>query len=208
MPNESSWPKNNYGGNLKSKIACSCMFFVLFLSIACGTMGTPGENPAPSATHTVSLARETASPGETDATATDSAPTNTSNPPTESKPPRDPIPGIDIPIKVEGVSIKVYKVERVDEWEGYTSSTGDKLLVVYVDIVSGKIPMIDVGYWTVYLEDDLGMKYPRAGSMAHTDDSPDEASEAEWVFRVKDEDTSFIFHIAGGTGIPLDIFLE
>ncbi|MBN1439649.1 MAG: hypothetical protein JW929_09590 [Anaerolineales bacterium] len=132
------------------------------------------------------------------------APSRTALPSPTATPSREPVPGIDSPVVVQEISLKVYKAEVVDSWEGYSPKDGGHFLVVYVKVVSGVISMSDLIDWKMALTDTKGTVYRRAGAMVHTDDSPDEASWGEWVFDIPGLGPSFLFHFPEGPAVPLD----
>lgn len=82
-----------------------------------------------------------------------------------------------------------------------------RCIVVHVKIVSGVVSMMDFASWKFYLSDAAGGAYVRVGSMVHTHDGPDRASEGEWVFDVPVDSSSFRFHLPDGTVVPLDTLM-
>jgi hypothetical protein len=177
------------------------------LSMACSLGAGPGSengpSESPSAAFPTEEERSVGSPSPSD-TAISKKPSQAA---TTDTPARTPVPGIDVPIVVRGISVRIEKAEFVTSWEGHSPDPGMSFLVAYVRIVSGAVSMSDFARWKMYLSDPDGTIYPQTGALVHTDDSPSQASNGEWVFSVKDGGSRFVLHFPEEATVPLDPLL-
>jgi hypothetical protein len=122
-------------------------------------------------------------------------------------PSRTPEPGIDTPVVVRGISLKISRVEKAGEYLSEAAEPGRKFLFIYIDIVAGKISMLDFSRWQMSLTGEKGAEYRQKGAFIHPGETPDSSCCAEWIYDVGEKDAVFIFHFPEGPGIPLDSLL-
>jgi hypothetical protein len=120
---------------------------------------------------------------------------------------RTPVPGIDTPVVVRGISLQITRAEKAAEYLSEPAESGRQYLFVYIDIVAGSISMLDFSRWPMSLTNEAGEEYRQKGAFIHPGETPDSTCSGEWIYDIGEKDAAFIFHFPEGPGIPLDSLL-
>ncbi|HEY5118331.1 MAG TPA: hypothetical protein VII90_02665 [Anaerolineales bacterium] len=170
----------------KRFIWIACVTTLVFSALACNSIPFLAPTPTPTATPT---STPTATPTLTP------IPTLTPTP-TE-------IPGITIPVTVDGVDLQFVSVTTASHWlvgsDDYTpNSSSDTFLVVTANVLTDNTAHSTLAGWDVTVNGDV------AWSFLQSKGASTSITSATWVFVVDQSLTSFIINLPGGVDVPLD----
>jgi hypothetical protein len=144
------------------------------------------------------LAHPTATPTAT--------PTPTQTPtPTKTNTPTG-IPGITMPVTVNGVQIKFTALHKESEWffddKRWTpKNDSDTFIVVEAEVLTSGIALQEVADWEVTLNDDISWSFLQSNGNASS------ITSAGWVFVVSKSTSDFRIYLPGGVDVDLTSLL-
>ena len=163
-----------------------CAGTLVFSALACNSIPFLAPTPTPTATPT---STPTATPTLTP------TPTQTPTP--------TGIPGVTMPVTVDGVDLQFVKVTTASHWlvgsTDYTpTSSGDTFLVVTANVLTDNTAHSVVAGWDVTVNGDVSWTFLQSHGNSSSINS------VQWVFIVDQSLTSFTINLPGGVDVPLD----
>jgi hypothetical protein len=170
----------------KRFIWIACATTLVISALACNSIPFLAPTPTPTATPT---STPTATPTLTP------TPTQTPTP--------TGIPGVTMPITVEGVDLQFVSVTTASHWlfgsTDYTpKSSSDTFLVVKANVLTPGTAQVTLKDWNPTLNNDISWNFMQSHGDINSIDS------ITWVFVVSQSESSFTINLPGGVDVPLD----
>jgi hypothetical protein len=129
--------------------------------------------------------------------------TPTPTPTPTSTPTPTGVPGITMPIAVEGVQLQFVSVTKASHWLFGTSDytpkqAGDTFLVVKANVLSSGTAYSTVKDWDVKVNGSISWVFNQSSGPLSAIDA------MTWVFIVSQNQSTFTINMPGGVDVPLD----
>lgn len=163
-----------------------CVVVLMFSALACNSIPFLAPTPTPTATPT---STPTSTPTKTP------TPTNTPTP--------TGIPGVTMPITVEGIDLQFVSVTTAGHWLFGTSDytpklSSDTFLVVKANVLTSGTAYSTLKDWDVKINGSIAWVFNQSGGALSSIDT------MTWVFIVAKSESSFTFNFPSGDDVVLD----
>ncbi len=145
------------------------------------------------------LAHPTPTPTTTPTPTKTSTPTKTNTP--------TGIPGITMPVTVNGVQLKFTDLRIVSEWfyenKRWTpKNDSDTFIVTKADVLTDGISLQEIADWKVFLNNNI------AWAFLQSDGNASSITSVQWVFVVSKSAPAFRIYLPGGVDVELTSLLQ